>query len=154
MNLAEKTFLWHVVLLRLYVGYYLLQQGTRKFLRGFPNQDWIQRQIGDLTQLDLYPWYKSFLVNVVAPHRELFGNLVMWGEILVGLCLLLGLATRFSSGVGLFMLLNYMFGPGMARGGSVLAQQQVFIVIMIVFLLSNPGRTLGLDGLFFKKSGK
>jgi len=73
------------------------------------------------------------------------------GEILVGLCLVLGLLTRFSSIVGLFMLLNYYFGIGMARGGSSLAQQQTFIVALVVILLSNPGRTLGLDGLLFKK---
>jgi hypothetical protein len=32
-----------------------------------------------------------------------------------------------------------------------LAQQQTFIVSLIVILLSNPGRTLGLDGLLTGK---
>ncbi|MBI2990529.1 MAG: DoxX family membrane protein, partial [Deltaproteobacteria bacterium] len=90
-------------------------------------------------------------VDVVAPNRELFGTLVMYGEILVGLCLVLGLLTRFSSAVGLFMLLNYYFGPGMARGGAVLGQQQTFIVSLVVLLLTNPGRTLGVDGFLFKR---
>jgi hypothetical protein len=45
------------------------------------------------------------------------------------------------------MLINYYLGPGMARGGAMLAQQQTFMVSMIIFILSNPGRTLGLDGL-------
>jgi hypothetical protein len=31
-----------------------------------------------------------------------------------------------------------------------MAQQQTFIVSLIIFLLSNPGRTLGLDGLIFR----
>ena len=73
------------------------------------------------------------------------------GEILIGLCLVLGLLTRLSSIVGIFMLLNYYFGPGMARGGASLAQQQTFIVVLVVLVLSNAGRTLGLDGLLFKK---
>jgi uncharacterized membrane protein YphA (DoxX/SURF4 family) len=149
MNLKERTYLWYIAVLRLYVGYYLLLQGIRKFQRDFPRSDWIGRQIGDLATIDLYPWYKRFLVDYVVPHHELFGNLVMIGEIAVGSCLLLGLLTRLSAAVGLFMLINYYLGPGMARGGAALAQQQTFIVLLIIFILSNPGRTLGLDGLFF-----
>src|SRR5262244_1204086 len=113
MNLREQTYLWHIVILRLYIGYYLLQQGILKYLRGFPQSDWINRQIGDLNKVEIFSWYKSFLINVVVPHRELFGYLVTSGEILIGLCLVLGLLTRLSSIVGIFMLLNYYFGPGM-----------------------------------------
>lgn len=151
MNLKERTYLWYVVLLRLWIGYYFLQQGIRKYQRDFPKGDWIGRQIGDIATLDLYPWYKIFLQDYVVPHRELFGYLVMGGEILVGLCLVLGLLTRFSAVVGLFMLINYYLGIGMVRGGALLAQQQTFIVSLVIFLLSNPGRTLGLDGLLFSK---
>jgi uncharacterized membrane protein YphA (DoxX/SURF4 family) len=139
------------VLVRLWIGYYLLQQGIRKYLRDFPHTDWMGRQIGNLAEVDLYPWYEAFLAQVVAPHRELFGYLVMTGEILVGLCLLLGLFTRLGAAVGLLMLLNYLLGPGMARGGAVIGQQQTFIVCLVVILLANPGRTLGLDGLRFKR---
>lgn len=149
MNLKERTYLWYIALLRIYVGYDLLSQGYRKFRRNFPEGDWVGRQIGDIATLDLYPWYRRFLLDYVVPHQELFGYLVMAGEIAVGVCLLLGLFTRFSAAVGLFMLINYFLGPGMARGGVLLAQQQIFIVALAVFILSNPGRTLGLDGLLF-----
>lgn len=152
MNLRERTYLWYIALLRIYVGYYMLLQGIRKFQRDFPRGDWIARQIGDLATIDLYPWYKKFLLDYVVPHRELFGTLVMAGEIAVGACLVLGLLTRLSAIVGLFMLINYYLGPGMARGGATLAQQQTFIVSMIIFILSNPGRALGLDGLLFGRA--
>lgn len=151
MNLRERTYLWYIALLRIYIGYYFLQQGIRKFQRDFPHGDWIARQIGDLATLDLYPWYKNFLMNYVVPHHELFGYLVMAGEILVGACLLLGLLTRFAAVVGLFMMINYYLGPGMAQGGAAMAQQKTFSVCLIVFLLSNPGRALGLDGAIFGK---
>lgn len=149
MNLQERTYLWYISILRIYIGYYLAWQGLRKYQRQFPKGDWIGRQIGDVANLDLYPWYKTFLLDYVVPHRELFGYLVMCGELAVGICLLLGLFTRSSSVVGLFMLINYYLGPGMARGGATLAQQQTFIVALAIFVLSNPGRTLGLDGLLF-----
>jgi len=154
MNLKERTYLWYLAVLRIYVGYYLLFQGIRKFQRDFPKGDWIGRQIGDLATLDLYPWYKNFLQSYVVPHSELFGYLVMVGEIAVGACLLLGLFTRVSALVGLFMLINYYLGPGTARGGAMIAQQQTFIILLAIFVLANPGRTLGLDGLLFRGGGK
>ena len=154
MNLKERSYLWYLSVLRIYVGYYLLFQGIRKFQRDFPKGDWIGRQIGDLATLDLYPWYKNFLQSYVVPHSELFGYLVMIGEIAVGACLLLGLFTRVSALVGLFMLINYYLGPGTARGGAMIAQQQTFIILLAIFVLANPGRTLGLDGLLFRGGGK
>ena len=149
MNLKEQTYLWYLSVLRIYVGFYLLRQGVGKFQRDFPRGDWIGRQIGDISTLDLYSWYKKFLLDYVVPHHELFGYLVVAGEIAVGACLLLGLLTRWSALIGLFMMINYTLGPGTARGGATLAQQQTFIVALAIFALANPGRTLGLDGLLF-----
>lgn len=152
MNLRERTHLWYIALLRIYIGYYFLQQGIGKYQRDFPHGDWIGRQIGDIVNLDLYSWYKSFLMNYVVPHHELFGYLIMAGEVLVGVGLLLGLFTRWSAFIGLFMVINYYLGDGMGRGGSVMAQQQTFIVCLIVFLLADPGRALGLDGIIFARN--
>jgi thiosulfate dehydrogenase (quinone) large subunit len=149
MNLKERTYLWYIALLRIYCGYYFLQQGFRKFQRDFPRSDRIGRQIGDVPNLEVYPWYKTFLADYVVPHHELFGYLIVWGELLVGLCLLLGLLTRWSAFVGLFMVINYYLGHGMVRGGAIMAQEQIFTVSLIIFLLSNAGRALGLDGLIF-----
>jgi thiosulfate dehydrogenase [quinone] large subunit len=153
MNLKERTDLWYLAILRIYVGYYLFFQGIGKFQRNFPKGDWIGRQIGDIASLDLYPWYKAFLQSYVVPHSELFGYLIMIGEIAVGVGLLLGLFTRLSALVGLFMLVNYYLGPGTARGGAMLAQQQTFIIALAIFVLAGPGRTLGLDGLLFSGAG-
>ena len=153
MNLKERTYLWYLAVLRIYVGYYLFFQGIGKFQRNFPKGDWIGRQIGDIASLDLYPWYKAFLQRYVVPHSELFGYLITIGEIAVGVGLLLGLFTRLSALVGLFMLANYYLGPGTARGGAMLAQQQIFIIALAIFVLAGPGRTLGLDGLLFSGAG-
>lgn len=154
MNLKERTYLWYIALLRIYVGYYMLTQGIHKFQRDFSKGDWVGRQIGDLATLDLYPWYKRFLTAYVVPHSELFGYLVTVGEITVGACLLVGLLTRVNALVGLFMLVNYYLGPGMAHGGLMLAYQQILIIVLMVFVLSNPGRALGLDGLLFGTRNK
>lgn len=154
MNLRERTYLAYLAVLRIYVGYYLCNQGIRKFQRDFPKGDWIGRQIGDIPTLDLYPWYKTFLQSYVLPHSELFGYLVTIGEITVGACLLLGLFTRLNAFVGFFMVANYYLGIGMTRGGAMVAQQHTFMLLLAIFLLANPGRTLGLDNLLFRRSAK
>ena len=43
MNLKERTYLAYLSVLRIYVGYYLLLQGFRKYQRDFPKGDWIGR---------------------------------------------------------------------------------------------------------------
>ncbi len=154
MNLRERTYLWYLAALRVYVGYYFFMQGVRKFQQDFPKGDWIGRQIGEIATLEIYPWYKKILLEYVAPRHELFGYLVVIGEIAVGACLLVGLLTRFSALVGLFMLINYYLALGMARGGMLRAQQEIFLIVLAIFVLAQPGRTLGLDGLLFRGGGK
>jgi thiosulfate dehydrogenase [quinone] large subunit len=151
LNLGEKTSLGYIVILRVWIGSYLLYQGIRKFLRDFPNSGWINRQIGKFDEVELFSWYKEFLMNLVLPNQELFGYLVMYGQVLVGLCLIIGLLTRFSSAVGIFMFINYILGPGMARGGATLGNSETFLIAMIVLFLTNPGRTLGMDGFLLKR---
>lgn len=149
MNLKERTSLWYLSLLRIYVGYHLAAQGIKKFQRDFPKGDWIGRQIGDIADLNIYPWYKKLLLAYVVPYHELFGYLVMTGEIVIGVCLLVGLLTRMSASIGLFMMTNYYLAVGMARGGTISAHQEIFIVALAIILFANAGRTLGLDGLLF-----
>src|SRR5215831_14999082 len=49
--------------------------GNLKYLRGFPQSDWINRQIGDLNKVEIFSWYKSFLINVVVPIGNCLGIL-------------------------------------------------------------------------------
>ena len=153
MNLKERTYLWYLAVIRIYAGYYLLSQGIRKFQRDFPKGDWIGRQIGDLTTVELYPWYKNLFQVYVVPHHELVGYLVMCGEIAVGTCLLIGFLTRISAIIGLFLVTNYYLSIGVPHGGAAMANQQIFIMMMAIFALANPGRTLGLDGVMFSGGG-
>ena len=69
LNASERTYLAFLLPLRLWIGGYLLYQGIRKYLRDFPHADWIKAQIGDLDKVEVFAWYKSFLVDVVVPNR-------------------------------------------------------------------------------------
>src|SRR5215470_16821137 len=151
--MSKLTNLWYIVPLRLWVGYYLLSVGYRKYSTKFPYGDWIGKQIGDVNTVETFEWYKNFLINTVATHRELFGQLVMYGELAVGACVILGLFTRYASIVGMFLMFNYFCGVGFPKGGAPQAQQISFFVSFLVFVLSSPGRVFGLDALLFRSGG-
>src|SRR5690606_40540407 len=51
-------------------------------------------------------WYASFLENFVLPNTKLFGYLVAYGEVLVGIGLILGAFTGFAALAGAFMNLR------------------------------------------------
>jgi thiosulfate dehydrogenase (quinone) large subunit len=90
-----------------------------------------------------YPWYASLVQEVVLPHIDLFGALVIIGEIYVGVALILGVTTRLAAGVALFLCLNYLA----AKGGMPWAPgiDQSDILLSIVILGSAAGRVLGID---------
>jgi thiosulfate dehydrogenase [quinone] large subunit len=53
-------------------------------------------------------WYAWFLQHIVLPNAGLFSVLVTWGEVAVGLGLLLGILTGIAAGFGVLMNLNYL----------------------------------------------
>lgn len=53
-------------------------------------------------------WYAWFLQHVVLPNAGLFSFLVAWGELAVGLGILLGILTGIAAGFGVLMNMNYL----------------------------------------------
>jgi PQQ-dependent catabolism-associated beta-propeller protein len=89
-------------------------------------------------------WYKDFLETVVLPHAALFATLQTIGEVAVGVGLVLGLMTRLTAAVGLFLALNF----GLASQWMSFGQQGFHLLLvtsMLIFLVTGAGRTWGLD---------
>lgn len=55
----------------------------------------------------VFPNYIAFLENFAIPNADLFSNLVAWGEILVGLGLILGVLTSAAAFFGVVMNLSF-----------------------------------------------
>ncbi len=53
-------------------------------------------------------WYAWFLQQIVLPNAGVFSFLVTWGEVAVGVGLLLGVLTGVAAGFGVLMNLNYL----------------------------------------------
>jgi thiosulfate dehydrogenase (quinone) large subunit len=101
------------------------------------------------------PWgfYRQFLLGVVLPHASIFSYLVLAADVLVGLCLLLGLLTPYAAFVGIFLNLNYGLASGwMTR--SDYALNGLLLVAEIIIITERAGRLAGLDAALVGRPGK
>ena len=99
-----------------------------------------------------YDWYQKLLTGFVLPHRSAFGTLVVVAEIYVGIALVLGFTTRLAALVALFLLLNYMCAKGALPWGPGIDQSD--IILALIILLSDAGRTFSLDKLLANRFPK
>jgi thiosulfate dehydrogenase [quinone] large subunit len=76
-----------------------------QFTRGGGFQLWINRFLADGT----YPFMAPILRNLVLPHAKFFAFLVAYGELAIGLALVLGVLVRTASVCGLAYMLALLF---------------------------------------------
>jgi thiosulfate dehydrogenase (quinone) large subunit len=116
-------------------------------------EDFTPVLVGFIEQLGLakaHPFYRPFLEQVVLPNAGLFASLVTWGELLVGVSLVLGLLTRLSAAAALVITLNYMFAKG-AWLWTPSSNDAAFAIISLALLIGAAGRTLGLDAFVARR---
>jgi thiosulfate dehydrogenase (quinone) large subunit len=84
-------------------------------------------------------WYASFLQSVVLPNAALFAYIVTFGEVLVGVALILGLLTGIAAFFGVFMNLNYILA------GAVSTNPILGFLALFLILAWRIGGYYGLD---------
>ena len=139
---SARIRIWPIVLLRVYTGVFFLYYGIRKVA----NPNFSDGLAGFVTaNLDeAVSFYRPFLEHVVLPYQGIFAFMVGFGELLIGLALILGLATRYAAFAGAFMVLNFW----LAKGQGVLDAQNhdvIWFVILIVLGGLHAGRVMSLD---------
>jgi uncharacterized membrane protein YphA (DoxX/SURF4 family) len=98
-------------------------------------------------------WYKDFLEQTVLPNAALFATLQVWGEVAVGIGLTLGLLTRLTGLVGLYLAVNY----GLASQWMSFGQQGFHLLLvtsMVIFIGAGAGRAWGLDALLIRGANR
>ncbi len=133
---------WPIVLLRVYAGLFFAWHGIGKISRG-NFSDGMQNFLN--SQLDnSFDFYRPFVEMVVLPNSVLFGNLVAWGELLIGLGLIFGLATRYAAFAGALLVANFWFakGAGILDGTN---HDVVWLMILVVLGTIPAGKFAGLD---------
>lgn len=147
--LGDVRWAWIWLILRLYVGWEWLQAGWGKLgnpawtgnkagvaISGFANGA-LQKASGE--HPDVQAWYAWFLNHVVLPNAVLWSYLITWGEILVGVALILGIFTGIAAFFGSFMNMNYLLA------GTVSTNPILFAIATWLVLAWKTAGWWGLD---------
>lgn len=136
------------LILRLYLGYTWFSAGIKKLssdawtgenagtaLEGFIRGALSKAEGGN----DVSGWYATFLENMVLPNTKVFAYMVAFGEVLVGLGLILGLLTGIAAFFGGLMNVSFLFA------GSVSVNPLLFILAIFLVLAWKVAGWYGLD---------
>ncbi len=161
---ADTRMAWFWLIVRLYVGYEWLTAGWEKmtgysisigsFGEASKGGPWVFSShdgaaikgftMGAVAQTKganpaVQGWYAAFLQSVVLPHAAVFAYLVTFGEVLVGIALILGLLTGIAAFFGVFMNLNYILA------GAVSTNPILGFLALFLILAWRIGGYYGLD---------
>jgi thiosulfate dehydrogenase (quinone) large subunit len=131
-----------LAIIRIYIGYAWLTAGIGKISGGaFDASGFLQGAIANAggDHPAVQGWWASFLETVALPNAELFSFMVMWGEVLVGLALILGVFTNFAALMGMTMNFAFLFSGTVSTNA-----QMVLLTVFLVVAGFNAGR-YGLD---------
>ncbi|MFD1851993.1 DoxX family protein [Oceanobacillus bengalensis] len=131
-----------LTVLRVYIGYTWFTGGLGKITSGgFDASGFIQGAIANAGGANptVQGWWGAFLEAVALPNAGLFSFMVMWGEVLVGLALILGIFTNFAALMGITMNFAFLFSGTVSTNA-----QMVLITVFLIVAGFNAGR-YGLD---------
>jgi len=138
----KSVHFWPITLLRVYTGVFFLYYGFGKVR----NPDFANGLAGFVSGRleNSAAFIKPFLESVVLPNNGVFAFLVAWGELAIGLALILGLATRWASVAGALMVGAFWATKGQ---GFLDAQNHdvIWFMIFIVLAAVHAGRVHSLD---------
>jgi thiosulfate dehydrogenase [quinone] large subunit len=132
----RASYLWLVV--RIWVGLQWIEAGYGKVT----NPAWVGEKAGaGLTGFVMgalekasgeHPavqgWYADFLQNVVLPNASVFSYMVAFGEVAVGLGLILGMLTGIAAFFGVLMNTNFLLA-GTVSTNPILALPGILLVL-------------------------
>lgn len=129
-----------LTLMRVFIGYQWITAGLGKLFaeEAFSAGGLINGALGGATA---YPWFHSFLSFTTngGANTSFFDFVVPWGQIFIGLALILGAFTLTAATFGLLMNLSFLLA-------GVISENPTFLLIQVLILVAgfNAGR-LGLD---------
>ncbi len=146
---ANTKLAWLWLIIRLYVSWQWLSAGYEKVnsivwtgnKAGVALSGFIQGALHKTAGInpDVAGWYATFLHNFVLPNAVTFSYLVSYGELLVGVGLLVGAFTGIAAFFGAFMNMNYLFS------GTVSVNPLLFLLELFLILAWRIAGWYGID---------
>ena len=135
-----------VLALRYLFALFFVGGAANKFMHNCLFSNYLQKVFtARLTELDPASFSYAFLQNFGVPWYQPIAWVVTWGETVVAIGLLLGLATRWSAGLAIWLMV--MFGIGGYYDASLIALS----AIAALFIIFPTGHWLGLDRRLHRK---
>jgi thiosulfate dehydrogenase [quinone] large subunit len=152
---GDVRWSWIWLILRVYVGWAWLSEGIAKAT----TPAWIGAQAGSFLTVwisnallkthgahpDVQGWYGWFLSAVVLPHAAVWSYIVTFGEIAVGLALILGLFTGIAAFFGTTMNASYLLA------GTVSVNPILFAFGSLLVLAWKTAGWWGLDRFVLRR---
>lgn len=135
---ADTRLAWIWVALRVYVGWIWLEAGWEKVINpvwtgskaGIAVSGFVERALTKTAGAhpDVSGWYASWLKDVILPNASTFSYIVAYGELLVGIGLILGAFTGIAAFFGSFMNMSYLFA-GTVSVNPIMVLIQLFLIL-------------------------
>jgi thiosulfate dehydrogenase [quinone] large subunit len=146
--MPDRALRW-LATARIYVGCVWFAYGTSKFKPDWARTEFLST-LKDCIAHASGPIH-AFLANVVVPNQGTFAWLIVYGEMLVGVALILGLFTKAGAIGGMFLSLNYFLVTGQYKSRLGLESLELMLFVFSLLLLALPSaRTLSLDLLLHR----
>lgn len=131
---------------RLLFGLFWLAAGVNKLAKGWLTTDILKRIFEDrLTEMHPDSFQVAYLQAFAIPLYKAVAWIVTFGELYVGIGLLLGLTTRWAAALSFFILVN------LSLGGYYDASLIPFFLLSLVFVIWPSGQWFGLDRWLARK---
>lgn len=139
-----KTYtLWSTFFLRISLGWLFLYAGFEKLTNNFSAAGYLSHLNG--------PFAAFFTPLAGNPLVDL---LVVWGELLIGAALVLGIFIKLASFLGIVMMLLFYFSGYPYEHSFIVNEHIIYSFALFYLMFSNAGYFMGLDKTLEKKLPK
>ena len=146
---SDTRMAWLWLIVRVYAGWIWLAAGWEKI----NNPAWVGEEAGTavsgflngaLAKMvgehpDVSQWYAWFINNFAMDNATIFSYVVAYGEVAVGLGLIVGFLTGIAAFFGVLMNFNFLFA------GTVSINPQLIILGILIMLAWRTAGWWGLD---------
>ena len=128
----QVAIVWTI--LRIWLGVQWIEAGWHKITGGFDASGFMKGAIAGATgdHPAVQGWYAVFLENIALPNADIFSHLVAYGEVLVGIGLILGAATIPALIAAAFMNLNFLLA-------GTTSTNPILYTLAIILLFAGTG---------------